>query len=65
MSEPTWTCHICSAERLDRFIGVHKRDVSSEHGLPVGTIGENVRYCVDNPKCVDAAKTFQFFKEGK
>jgi len=52
-----WVCHICGEKRPDSQISVHKRDISLEWGLPVGTIQETVRYCNDRHKCVDGSKT--------
>lgn len=62
---PTWTCHICGRERPDEKINVHVRDCSEEEGLPFGTLGQNVRYCNDDPDCIKAAKTFRFFPPRK
>lgn len=56
----TWTCHICKQERSDDKVSVHKRDVSQEYEVPFGTIIENVRYCNDNPDCIEKAQTFRF-----
>ena len=58
----TWTCHLCGRERPDALIGVYRTDISSEHGLPPGTVGHNVRYCRDNPRCVERAKTFRLIR---
>lgn len=57
-----WTCHICGKSRPDASISVHKTDMSAEHNLPPGTMQQNVRYCNDNPDCIEKAKTFQFTK---
>ena len=57
-----WTCHICKKERDDHLIEVISIDVSSEHGLPPGTIRNNVRYCMDNPVCKELARDFRFIK---
>lgn len=58
----TWVCHVCGQTRPDKCIGVLKRDrsVSTGHWGP-GTITEHVRYCLDNPNCVDGAKFKSFF----
>ena len=61
----TWSCHICQAERPDAAISVLKTDISKQHGLPEGTMGQNVRYCNDNEDCIEKAKTFSFIKGGK
>jgi hypothetical protein len=52
----TWTCHICKEERPDDKIGVFSTDLSSEYGFPLGTLTQNVRYCVDDPTCTSGAK---------
>lgn len=59
----TWTCHICHEERPDAAIGVRATDVSEEHGLPKGTMLQNVRYCVDRPACAAAAPSFRFTRK--
>jgi hypothetical protein len=58
----TWGCHVCGRTRADKEIGVLKRDrsVSVGHWGP-GTITEHVRYCLDNPNCVEGAKFKSFF----
>ncbi len=56
----TWTCHICGRARPDPAIGVRSTDTSAEHGLPAGTMKQNVRYCVDLRACVEASKTHRF-----
>jgi hypothetical protein len=53
----TWKCHLCGEERPDAKISVLTTDVSAEHGLPVGTWQQNVRYCNDRPGCIEGAKT--------
>lgn len=56
----TWTCHICGRERPDELIGVCCTDISAELGMPAGTMGQNVRYCLDEPECREKAKEFRF-----
>lgn len=52
----TWTCHVCRKERPNKFISVHKNPVM------IGTIftHENIRYCNDNPDCIEGVKNFSF-----
>lgn len=57
-----WTCHVCGLERPDRFISVYVTDLSSEKHMPPGTLKQNVRFCNDNPDCIDRAKTFRLIK---
>jgi len=57
-----WRCHICGAVRPDEKISVFSSDTSVEHDLPPGTMTQNVRYCNDNPACIDAAKAFRHVK---
>lgn len=57
-----WRCHICGRVRPDAKISVFSSDTSADYDLPHGTVVQNVRYCNDNPKCIDAAKTFRFGK---
>jgi hypothetical protein len=59
----TWKCHICGEERPDHLISVHKRDSSEEYGLPPGTMGQNIRFCNDNPMCREEAHSFSFLKK--
>lgn len=57
----TWSCHVCGLERPDAQISVHKRRLRSRStGIEVG---ENVRYCNDNPSCVAAAPSHRFMPE--
>jgi len=58
MNNLNWKCHVCGAERPDARISVFKRDMSADSDFPAGTIVMNVRYCNDNPKCIEGAKTF-------
>lgn len=53
----TYTCHICKIERPDVFISVLTKQIE---GMPKGT-EQNIRYCNDNPGCIEGAKTFSFF----
>ena len=61
MSERTWSCHICHAQRPDHLIGVRSHDTSQINSLPLGTMRQNIRYCLDNPTCVEQSQTFRFF----
>jgi hypothetical protein len=58
----TWKCHICGRERPDDRISVYSKDRSEAHGLPEGTMVENVRYCNDRNECCKAAETHFFLK---
>lgn len=49
----TWTCHICGKERPDDKISVYSRIITLERNVP---LQENVRYCNDNPDCIEGAK---------
>lgn len=60
-----WTCHICKKERPDAKISVKSVDVSVEHELPKGTMQENIRYCNDNPDCIEKVKHFKLLKREK
>lgn len=57
-SAMTWTCHICGKERPDEAIAVYK----SVEKLFGATVQQNVRYCRDNPKCVERAPAFRFIR---
>ncbi len=57
-----WSCHVCKEERPDNRISVFTTDISAEHGLPPGTMKQNVRYCNDKLGCTDRAKTFSLAK---
>lgn len=58
MADLTWTCHICGKERPDAKISVF----SSIKYIGVVPMTQNVRYCNDNPKCVEGAKTKDFME---
>lgn len=55
--ELKWTCHVCGSERPDNRISVFKRDISLSHGLPVGTVQMNIRYCNDRMDCFKGTET--------
>lgn len=57
-----WTCHICGAVRPDEFISVRSTDVSKSHGLKPGAMLMNVRYCNDNPSCIEKSKSKNLLK---
>jgi len=50
----TWTCHICSVERPDRYISVFTHEVVTELGVRLRV---NIRYCNDRPDCMADAPT--------
>ena len=58
----TWTCHLCKKERPDAKISVRKKPLIIG-GQSMGS--QNVRYCNDNPDCIEKSKTFSFVKESK
>jgi hypothetical protein len=53
MDDSTWVCHVCGKERPDDKISVH----STKKMVGDVEITQNVRYCNDNPDCVEGAKT--------
>jgi hypothetical protein len=55
----TWTCHICGRTRPDAKISVY----SSTKYLGDIPVQQNVRYCNDNPACVEAAPTKDFMEQ--
>lgn len=68
MTQLTWTCHACKAERPDHKISVVSTDTSAAYSLPPGTMKQNVRYCNDRPDCFESARGIRFGKkalEGK
>ena len=58
-----WTCHVCGDTRTDAMIGVLKSDISAQFDLPPGTVGSNVRHCLDRPECVEGAPDVKHVKE--
>jgi hypothetical protein len=58
----TWTCHVCGATRPDAAISVRSRVI--ELGKPRFEVTENVRYCNDNPDCIEKSKTLRLVQEG-
>lgn len=58
----SWTCHICKKERPDAYISVITKP------LIIGgqTMGQqNIRYCNDNPDCINKARDFNFIKDSQ
>jgi hypothetical protein len=60
MENLTWTCHICKKERPDALISVLSKPLIIA-GQQAGN--QNIRYCNDNPECIEGAKTFSFVKD--
>jgi len=57
-----FTCMICGDWRLDKFISVlTKPFLWHTDGSVIGE--ENIRYCNDNTKCIEGAKTYTIIKE--
>ena len=54
-SELIWKCHICGRERPDSCISVRTIDTSANFDLPPGTMTQNIRYCNDDPNCIDGS----------
>lgn len=56
----TWRCHICGKERPDNKISVHttSKKIPGTNGA---TVQQNVRYCNDDPDCIEKSKTFSFY----
>lgn len=52
-----WTCHICKVNRPDDKISVRKHPLVV-NGIAMGE--QNIRYCNDNPTCVEESETFRF-----
>jgi hypothetical protein len=53
----SWKCHVCGKERLDNKISVYSTTVYSQSNIP---ITQNVRYCNDNPDCIEGARHVNF-----
>ena len=51
-------CAICGAKRKLRFLGAEFYDVGILYGVRPNIMGVNVRYCKDNPECVEWAKNW-------
>jgi hypothetical protein len=49
----SWSCHVCQDERPDALISVQSRTRWLDGGIEMR---ENLRYCNDRPRCVEAAK---------
>jgi len=58
----TWTCHICKRERPDDKISVLTKPLVID-GRVVGQ--QNIRYCNDNPDCIEKVQNYSFVKEAK
>jgi hypothetical protein len=58
----TWICHICGRERPDDKISVYSSRVETINGKPIeAEVTQNVRYCNDNPDCIEKSTTYSFF----
>lgn len=62
IDDPHWTCHVCGRMRPDATISVITTCVGKDYGLAAEVLKQNVRYCNDEPECVEAAKTKRLFK---
>jgi hypothetical protein len=60
MQNLTWTCHVCGKERPDDKISVYSSE--KEVGDTGVKMTQNVRYCNDNPDCIEKAPTIDFLK---
>jgi hypothetical protein len=58
MQNLTWTCHVCGRERPDDKISVHST-TTNVMGVPVT---QNVRYCNDNPDCIEGSTKVDWLK---
>jgi hypothetical protein len=58
MHNLTWTCHVCGKERPDDKISVR----STEALVGGIAITQNVRYCNDNPDCVEGSTKVDWLK---
>lgn len=54
----TWKCHVCRRDRPDAQISVH----STTTYIGDVPIKQNVRYCNDNPVCINGAKHVDFMR---
>jgi len=59
----TWICHICGVRRPDAAISVRTYDKSKEYSWPPRTMMEIIRFCNDNPKCVEKSKMIFLMKQ--
>ena len=53
----TWSCHVCRKVRPDDLISVFEKPLFY-NGQVCGS--QNIRYCNDNPKCINGAKSLSF-----
>ncbi len=53
----TWICHVCGKERPDSKISVYSTTKIVAGNFP---IKQNVRFCNDNPKCIEGATQVDF-----
>jgi len=58
----TWKCHICQRERPDDKISVITKPLVI-NGKIIGQ--QNIRYCNDDPKCMEQAQNWSFFGKDK
>lgn len=57
MEDLTWACHVCGQIRPDSKISVY----STKHKIEGLEFIQNVRYCNDNPDCIEGAKEVDWF----
>ena len=58
-SKNSFRCAVCGAEREDCFLGSEFYDIGVLHGVRPGIVAVNVRYCKDNPECVEKANNWE------
>jgi hypothetical protein len=54
----TWTCHVCGRRRPDARISVW----TTEKLVGRIPVKQNVRYCNDNPACLEGAQHVDWLK---
>jgi len=59
MDRPIFSCHVCKKLRFINDVGVVVTRYQNSKD-PRYTFQENVRYCKDNPDCLEKAKQMRF-----
>jgi hypothetical protein len=60
----SWSCHICKVVRPDAKISVRSTTkLIGDNPKEAFEMQTNVRYCNDNPTCIEKSKTHTFFKK--
>lgn len=61
--DTNWKCDVCGQERDFNRLGVRNIDRSSQMGLEADSFTEQIKFCNDNPDCIEKSKKITHIKE--